>query len=154
MEIRVIDFDVLTSRYINYRTGVNHINKEKDNFLEEIEPIRKEMNSIIASLSSGLVMDNKTQEEKSTKFRTFQQDLVSKEQDFKYKIKGLKDDLNEKCYNELSEIISNWSKENSIDLVTGKMEVVFCNSEYEATDDILNILKEKDLYFEEEIIGK
>lgn len=154
MEIRVVDFDKLTRNYINYRKGVNKINSEKDNFLEEIEPIRKEMNSIISSMSGGLVLDNKSQEEKAIQFRTLQQELVSKEQDFKYKLKGWTDELNEKCYDELSEIIKNWSIENSIDLVTGKMEVVFCNPTFEATDDILNILKEKDLYFEELIEEK
>jgi Skp family chaperone for outer membrane proteins len=154
MEIRVVDFDKLTRNYINYRKGVNKINSEKDNFLQEIEPIRKEMNSIISSMSGGLVLDNRSQEEKAIQFRTLQQELVSKEQDFKYKLKGWTDELNEKCYDELSEIITNWSIENSIDLVTGKMEVVFCNPKFEATDDILNILKEKDLYFEEVIEEK
>lgn len=152
MKIRVVDFDKLTRHYINYREGVNKINTEKDNFLQEIEPIRKEINSIISSMSGGLVLDNKSQEEKAIQFRTLQQELVSKEQDFKYKLKGWTDELNEKCYDELSEIITNWSIENSIDLVTGKMEVVFCNKNFEATNDILNILKEKDLFFEEEVI--
>ena len=152
MKIRVVDFDKLTRHYINYREGVNKINTEKDNFLQEIEPIRKEMNSIISSMSGGLVLDNKSQEEKAIQFRTLQQELFSKEQDFKYKLKGWTDELNEKCYDELSEIITKWSIENSIDLVTGKMEVVFCNKDFESTDDILNILKEKDLFFEEEVI--
>jgi Skp family chaperone for outer membrane proteins len=152
MKIRIVDFDKLTRNYINYREGVNKINLEKDNFLQEIEPIRKEMNSIISGMSGGLVLDNKSQEEKAIQFRTLQQELVSKEQDFKYKLKGWTDELNEKCYDELSDIITKWSLENSIDLVTGKMEVVFCNSNFEATDDILNILKEKNLFFEEEVI--
>jgi len=148
MKTRVIDFEELTRHYINYRTGIDQINKDKDDFLVEIEPIRKEMNSIISSFSSGLVLDNKSQEEKTLQFRTLQQELVSKEQDFKYKIKKIKDELDEKCFDELSKIITEWSIKNSVDLVTGKMEVVYCNPDYESTNEILDILKEKELYIE------
>ena len=49
----------------------------------------------------------------------------------------------------VSEIITEWSKENSIDMVIGKMEVVYCNDECDVTDEIVEILRTKGLYQEE-----
>ncbi len=70
------------------------------------------------------------------------------EQSLKYKIKIMSDELNSKCYDELEIIVSEWANNNSIDLVTGKMEVIFSNDKYDVTDNILEILKERLLFVE------
>ena len=46
MEIRVIDFGILTKHYKNYQDGVELINKEKEDFLKSFEPIKKQLNQI------------------------------------------------------------------------------------------------------------
>lgn len=152
MEIRVIDFDILTTHYKNYRDGVDIINAERENVLKEIEPIKKEMNMIISSAQNGLIIDNKTTQQQAERFQELQRNIVEIDNDFKYKNKKMIDELNSKCYDELSEIISNWAKENSIDLVSGKMEIIYCNDSWDITNDILELLKQKDLYVNREVV--
>lgn len=151
MDIKVIDFEILTRHYKNYREGIYLIEEEKDKFLEKLEPLKKEMNSIISAASSGLIMDNNTQQKRAEDFQKLQGEAIEMDREFKISLKKMTDDLNEKVYDELSEIITEWSLSNSVDLVTGKMEVIYCNDKYDATNSILDILKEKDLYVEYEI---
>lgn len=148
MNIRVVDFEILTRHYNNYRHGVDKIEEEKKEFLKKLEPFKREMNAIISAASSGLVVDNNTQEKRANDFQKIQQEAVELERDFKFSLKKMTDELNEKVYDELSKIISDWSKENDIDLVTGKMEVIFSNDKYDATDSIIEIFKIKNIYVE------
>lgn len=154
MEIRVIDFEILTTHYKNYRDGVDLINAERKSILKEIEPIRKEMNMIISSATNGLIIDGKTKEQQMKRFQELQQELVEIDNDFKAKNKKMVDELNTKSFDELSEIIKHWAENNSIDLVSGKMEIVFCNDKWDVTNDILEILKQKELYVEREIVNE
>lgn len=146
MILRIIDFQELTAHYKNYREGVSEIENKKEDFLNKLEPIKKEMNEILRYAQSGLIVDEQSQKLKSERFQALQQEAVSLDNDFKFELKKMSDDLNEKSYDELSEIIQNWSKENNIDIVIGKMEVVFNKPEFESTEDIIQILKEKNLY--------
>lgn len=148
MEIRVIDFEILTRHYKVYRDGVDIINKEKEKFLKSIEPIRKEMNSIISAATSGLIIDQKTQQQRGEEFQRLQSELVEMDGQFKQKIQEMRDELNLKAYEGLSEIVTEWAKLNSIDLVSGKMEVVYSNPKYDSTDDILEILKQREIFVE------
>jgi Skp family chaperone for outer membrane proteins len=150
MNIKVVDFEILTRHYKNYREGVNIIENEKKEFLKKLDPLKKEMNSIISSASSGLVIDNSIQQKRSEDFQKLQQEAIEMDREFKIQLKKISDDLNEKVYDELSEIINEWSVSNDVDLVTGKMEVIYCNDKYDATNSILDILKDKDLYVDYE----
>ena len=149
MEIRVIDFDKLTRSYTGYREGVMSIETEKKKFISMLDPLKKEMESIINSAKSGIVLDPASQRRKEERFAELQQEAMAVDGDFKAKMRELHDDLNKKTFDELSEIISEWATANSIDLVTGKMEVVFAKDRYDATDDIISILKERGSFFEE-----
>lgn len=151
MNIKVIDFQILTRHYKNYQDGVSVIESEKEKFLEKLEPIKKEMNAIISAASAGLIMDNNSQQKRAEDFQRLQSEAIEMDREFKISLKKMTDDLNEKVYDELSEIINDWSISNNIDLVTGKMEVIYCNDKYDATNSILDILKEKDLYVEVEV---
>lgn len=148
MNIKVIDFQILTRHYKNYQDGVSVIESEKEKFLEKLEPIKKEMNAIISAASAGLIMDNNSQQKRAEDFQRLQSEAIEMDREFKISLKKMTDDLNEKVYDELSEIINDWSISNNIDLVTGKMEVIYCNDKYDATNSILDILKEKDLHVE------
>ncbi len=149
MEIRVIDFDRLTRSYSNYRDGIKSIEGEKNEFLSKLGPLKKEMEDIISSAKSGLLLDPSSQRQKEVRFAELQQEAMQIDGDFKANMRELHDSLNKKTFDELSEIINEWAKENSIDLVTGKMEVVFATERLDATDIIINILKERELYFED-----
>lgn len=149
MEIRVIDFDRLTRSYSEYREGVASIESEKKKFVSMLDPIKKEMEGIINSAKSGLVLDPSSQRRKEERFAELQQEAMAIDGDFKAKMRELHDDLNKKTFDELSEIISEWATSNSIDLVTGKMEVVFAADKYDATDAIVEILKQKGSFYEE-----
>jgi Skp family chaperone for outer membrane proteins len=148
MEIRVLDFGIITSHYVNYQNGVSEINGEKDEFMKGLEPLKKQMNQIISSSANGLILDGKTQQQKIEEFKQLQSEAVEMEREFQYKVKNMTSELNERCYDELEQIVSEWADKNSIDLVTGKMEVIFSNPKYDSTNEILDVLKEKDLFVE------
>jgi len=146
MEIRVVDFDILTQNYKTYQDGIKNMNDVKQSFIKKLEPVRREMEEIIKSTTSGLAIGEKDQEEKEILFNKIQEQGVQIDNDFKTTMRNLQTELNKKTYDELSIIITEWSKVNSIDLVLGKMEVVHLTDKYEITNDILEIIKEKDLY--------
>jgi Skp family chaperone for outer membrane proteins len=72
MEIRVVDFELLTRHFDKYQKGVAEIDKEKAQILESIEPMRKEMQNIIAASQGGIIVDNLTQEQRMEKFQRLQ----------------------------------------------------------------------------------
>jgi len=148
MEIRVLDFDILTKNYKNYQDGIKSIAGEKNQFITKLGPLKSEMESIINAAKSGLVLDPNTQKQKEQRFSELQQEAMRIDGDFKATMRELHDELNKTTFDELSEFVNEWATENSIDLITGKMEVVFANKKYDATNDILEILKSKDLYVE------
>ena len=142
MEIRIIDFEVLTRHYVKYQEGINEINELKKLFMGKIEPFRKEMqNLMIVAQTGGEVL--KAQMER---FEELKQEAVEIDQEYKTKSSEMQDKLTKSTYNDLEQIISEWRELNSIDLVIGKIEVVCLNPKYESTNDILEILKEKNLF--------
>ena len=149
MKLRVTDFEVITKNYSNYQEGIKKIEEEKKDFVKSLEPVKKEMESIISQMSSGIIMDEKTQKEKEDKFRTLQEQAMNIDNQFKVEMRRLHDELNKKTFDELSEIIDEYSKQNDIDMVIGKMEVVYLKEEFEITNNILEILKEKNLFHTE-----
>lgn len=148
MNIRVIDFNEVTKHFITYQEGMSHIRDIRDDFQKKVEPIRKEMQSIISQSSSGLVLDNMSVQDRAEKFQNLQNELVNIDNDYKHEMKKLHDDLNVKTYDELELIVSEWAKNNNIDLVTGKMEVIFVNDKFDSTSEIIEELRIRNLYSE------
>ena len=148
METRIVDFEILTKHYINYQDGVKEINTERDRCGDKMTPLKTEMESIIRTSNSGVVVDQKTQKTRAERFQQLQEEAVEIDGEFKNSMKKLRDDLNTKIYEELSVIISEWGSNNKIDLITGKMEVVYSNPKFEVTDNILTLLKKKELFIE------
>ena len=146
MEIRVLDFDILTKNYKNYQDGLKNIAGEKNQFVTKLGPLKTEMESIVNSAKSGLVLDPNTQRQKEQRFAELQQEAMMIDGDFKAKMRELHDALNKTTFDELTAFVNQWAKENSIDLITGKMEVVYANDKFDATNDILEILKENSYY--------
>lgn len=148
MNIRIVDFEILTQNYKVFVDGKIKINERKDHFLNKVEPLRKEMESLIKAANSGLIVDQNSQQKRMEKFKSLQEEAMRYDNDFKHEFKQMNDELNLTVYNQLESIISEWATTNNIDLVTGKMEVVFVKPEFNVTDQILEVLKEKDLYIE------
>jgi Skp family chaperone for outer membrane proteins len=151
MNLKYVDFEKVTTHFVDYRNGVNEINEKKKEFLNEVEPIRKEMNSIISSTSTGLIVDNRTQQQKAERFQQLQSELMQKDGKFKSVLKQMQDELNSKTFESLQKIISNWATDNSVDVISSKMETIYVNDNYDATDNIIQLLKDTNLFIEVEI---
>ena len=149
MKLRAVDFDTLTRGFQPYIDGYLKIEAEKKSLVDSIQPQKKEIEAIITSASSGLIVDEMTQKRNVERFKVLQDELMKKDQVFKTMLKEMRDELNTSVYDQLAEIITEWAKENSIDMVTGKMEVVYCSDECDSTNDIVEILRTKGLYQEE-----
>ena len=115
--------------------------------LESIDPDKKQMDDIIKRSQSGTAIDEDSQKRDMEDFRKIQDKLMRLDQDFKKRLKEMSDDLNTGVYDQLSEIIEEWATANSINLVMGKMEVIFNTKDIDATDEILEVVKEKGLLY-------
>ena len=144
MEIRIIDFEILTRHYVKYQQGLVEINDLKSSFRDKIEPFRKEMQNLMISAQT----DSEILKEKMERFEELKQQAIDIDHDYKTQVSQMQDKLTKSTYSDLEKIISEWRELNSIDLVIGKIEVVCLNSNYESTNDILEILKEKNLFVE------
>jgi Skp family chaperone for outer membrane proteins len=150
MEFRVVDFEKVTHHYKIYQDGIQKIEDYKDEIIEKVDPIRKQMQNILTAAQSGIVIDSLSEQQRMQKFQSLQQELVSIDKDAKIEITEMRDNLNKLVYSELEKMINDWSVENNIDIVIGKLEVVYLKSQYEITDEILNLLKSKGEFIEEE----
>ena len=154
MELRVIDFEVLTRNFQPYVDGYKNIESEKRKMLESVEPSRKEMQDIIKRSQSGLIVDEMSQKRDMEKFKQLQDALMKADNEFKTQLKELSEDLNTNVYDQLSVIVDEWASANSIDLVMGKMEVIFNTDKVDATNQILEIIKQKGLFYTEVVSGE
>jgi Skp family chaperone for outer membrane proteins len=154
MELRVIDFEVLTRNFQPYVDGYKNIESEKRRMLESVEPSRKEMQEIIKRSQSGLIVDEMSQKRDMEKFKQLQDILMKSDNEFKTQLKELSEDLNTSVYDQLAVIVDAWANENSIDLVMGKMEVIFNTNKVDATNEIMEIIKQKGLFYTESVTGE
>lgn len=145
MIVNVVDFEKLTAIYKPYIDGVNEINNEREKFVQKLEPIRKEMQDLIKSFSSNIEIPGEDKQKKEIRYGQLQEEAYSLDEQFKEKAREMKDELNGRTFNELSAIIDEFIENKEIDMVIGKMEVVFVKPEFEITDGIIELLKEKNL---------
>jgi Skp family chaperone for outer membrane proteins len=148
MEIRIVDFDALTKNYKTYQDRILGLSKTRNSFIDRMDPIKQEMESIINAANSGLILDRNSQEEKNARFSELQEVAMGIDNEFKVTMKKEQDEINKSTYDELAEIITEWTKDKEIDMVIGKMEVVYAKEAVEVTNEILDALKEKGLYNE------
>ena len=116
MEFRVVDFEKVTHHYKLYQDGISNIEDYKNGILKRVEPIRKEMQTIVTASQNGIVVDSMTEQQRMQRFQSLQQDLVSIDKEAKIVITEMRDNLNKEVYSELESIINNWSKSNDIDI--------------------------------------
>jgi Skp family chaperone for outer membrane proteins len=79
---------------------------------------------------------------------------MKSDNEFKTQLKELSEDLNTSVYEQLAVIVDAWANANSIDLVMGKMEVIFNTNKVDATNEIMEIIKQKGLFYTESVTGE
>ncbi len=147
MQTHVVDFEEVLKNYIPYHESLKSIQKDKQEFSNTIEGIKKEMETILSS-SKSLILDDATNRKNQDRFRELQTNAVQVESEFRSHIVAKQNDELEKNFNQVIEIVNDWSQQNSIDLVVNKSSVVYVNPKFEITKDIVEIIKQKGLYQE------
>lgn len=143
MNIKVVNFEILSRHYKNYQDGITKISDTKKEFIERLDPFKKEMEIIINKANNG----EKLTEEQEAKFQDFQNKAVEIDEEFKFTMRKMNDELSKVIYSDLSNFIDEWTKINTeVDLVIGSTEVVFLKEEHDVTEQVLEIIKEKGLH--------
>jgi Skp family chaperone for outer membrane proteins len=143
MTIKVVNFEILSRHYKNYQDGITKISDTKKEFIERLDPFKKEMELIITKANNG----EKLSEEQEAKFQEFQSQAVEIDEDFKFTMRKMNDELSKAIYSDLSNFINEWTTSNTeVDLVIGSTEVVFLKEEHDVTEQVLEIIKQKGLH--------
>ena len=143
MTIKVVNFEILSRHYKNYQDGITKISDTKKKFIERLDPFKKEMETIINKANNG----EKLTEEQEAKFQEFQNQAVEIDEDFKFTMRKMNDELSKTIYSELSNFINEWTTLNTeVDLVIGSTEVVFLKEEHDVTEQVLEIIKKAGLH--------
>jgi Skp family chaperone for outer membrane proteins len=143
MTIKVVNFEILSRHYKNYQDGITKISDTKKQFIERLDPFKKEMETIINKANNG----EKLTEEQEAKFQEFQNQAVEIDEDFKFTMRKMNDELSKAIYSELSNFINEWTTLNTeVDLVIGSTEVVFLKEEHDVTEQVLEIIKKAGLH--------
>lgn len=142
MIIKVVNFETLSRQYVPYQDGITNITNVKKDFIAKLEPFKKELESIINRSQSGEQLDETTQ----TRFNELQEYAVSVDEDFKSTMRKMNDELSKNIYGELAEIIEVWSQKNNIDMIIGSTEVVFLKDKHDVTEQVLEVIREKELH--------
>jgi len=143
MTIKVVNFEILSRHYKNYQDGITKISDTKKEFIERLDPFKKEMEIIINKANNG----EKLTPEQEAKFQDFQNQAVEIDEDFKFTMRKMNDELSKAIYTDLSNFINEWTKLNTeVDLVIGSTEVVFLKEEHDVTEQVLEIIKQEGLH--------
>ena len=144
MKIKVVNFETLSKYYKPYQDGISKINDVKKSFIEKLDPFKRQMEDLITKANSGVEMTK----EQEAKFQELQNQAVEIDEEYKFTMRKMNDELSKAIYSELSQFISDWSDKNDIDMVIGSQEVVTLKPEHDVTSDIIEIVKQNNLYVE------
>lgn len=147
MQTHVLDFEEVLKNYTPYHESLKSIQKDKQQFADTIDDIKKEMETILSS-SKSLILDDATNKKNQDRFRELQTKAVQVESEFRANIVQKQNDELESNFNQVIEIVNDWASQNSIDLVVNKSSVVFVKPEFEITSHIVDVIKQKGLYQE------
>ena len=151
MNIKVVDFEILSKHYVKYQEGITEIDNVKQEFVKRLDPFKDEMQALIKGNPSQTEEEQKVSGER---FQELQEMAMGIDEEFKYKMRQMNDELSKGIYTDLENIISEWGTENEVDMVIGSTEVVFLNQKHNITNSIINILKENGAYIEEPTKGQ
>jgi Skp family chaperone for outer membrane proteins len=146
MEIRVVDFELVTRHFRTYQEGLELVEIEKKFFLESLKPFKAEIQRIMIDNAKEVVPDRRLREQRNENFEKIQKEVVVLEKEYNEKIKKIHDAYTIKTFDELQVIITEWASQAGIDLVTSKMEVIFNSDKIDATNQVIDLLKQKDMF--------
>jgi Skp family chaperone for outer membrane proteins len=147
MTTYVLDFEEVLRNFQPYHESLKMIQKEKKEFSELIEGIKKEMETIIAS-NKSLILDDTTNQKNQLRFRELQNKAVQAESEFRTTIVDKQNEEVEKNFAQIMDLVNDYASEKSLDLVVNKNQVVFVNPKFEITNEIIEIVKQKELYLQ------
>lgn len=147
MTTYVLDFEEVLRNFQPYHESLKMIQAEKKEFADLIEGIKKEMENIISS-SKSLILDDSTNQKNQLRFRELQNKAVQAESEFRSTIVTKQNEEVEKNFQQIMDLVQEYAKEKSFDLVVNKNTVVFVKPEFEITNDVIEIVKQKGLYLE------
>lgn len=147
MKIYVVDFEEVLKNFIPYHESIKTIQKEKEKFSDEVDSIKKEMESIV-NQSKSLLLDEGTQMKNAARFKELQGKAIKLESEFRANIVELQNSELEKNFKDISDVVNEWASKNDLDVVLNKTQILYVSDKYDATDIIIGILKDRSLYQE------
>lgn len=147
MKIYSVDFEQVVKCYKSYVSQMLELEQVKMKHQGEMEVFKKEMESIIASASSGLFMDEASQKAKMQRFKEIQGEATQKENTFRSGIAQTQNKIMEESFESVSNLINDYAKAAQIDMIVSKSQLVFVKDEFDITEHIIDLMKEKDLYY-------
>ena len=145
MNIKVVDFEILSRHYIRYQEGITEIEAVKQEFVKRLDPFRNEMQEL---LKASMTADEAAQKASAERFQILQEEGMQIDEEFKHKMRQMNDELSKGIYNDLEKIITEWASTKDVDMVIGSTEVVFLKQEHYVTSYIIDLLKERELYID------
>jgi Skp family chaperone for outer membrane proteins len=145
MNIKVVDFEILSRHYVKYQEGITKIEQVKEEFVKRLDPFRDEMQEL---LKTSMTADEATQKASAERFQILQEEGIQIDEEFKHKMRQMNDELSKEIYNDLERIITEWASTKDVDMVIGSTEVVFLKQEHYVTSYIIDLLKERELYID------
>lgn len=145
MNIKVVDFEILSRHYVKYQQGITEIETVKQEFVKRLDPFKNEMQEL---LKTSMTADEATQKASAERFQILQEEGMQIDEEFKHKMRKMNDELSKGIYNDLETIITEWASTKDVDMVIGSTEVVFLKEEHYVTKYIIEVLKQKELYID------
>lgn len=148
MKIYTVDFESIIKIYKPYIDEVMILENEKNDHISKIENYKSEMQSIINS-SQTLILDEKIKKEKMERFGNLQNEASKLDNEFRIRISKMQDEMMRRIYSQIESIISDYSIENSIDMIINKTEVIYSSPQVDLTNKVIDLVKDKNLYTDE-----
>lgn len=147
MTTHILDFEEVLRNFEPYHVSLKSIQKEKKEFSELIDAIKTEMETILSG-SKSLILDDATNQKNQMRFKELQNKAVQAESEFRSNIVARQNEEVEKNFQQIMDIVQEYSIENSLDLVVNKSTIVYVNPKLEITQQIIEVVKQKELYVE------
>jgi Skp family chaperone for outer membrane proteins len=151
MNIYCVDYDKVAIRYKTYIEKASELDNLKLKHFQEMEGYKKEMEALVESSKSGLIVDDMTKRINAEKFKALQNKAMTKENNIRAEYQEKQADLMESCFVEISAIIDEYitlNPDKNIDIVINKEQIFYSSGKCELTDEIIELTKQKGLYIE------
>jgi len=151
MNIYCVDYDKVAIRYKTYVEKASELDNLKLKHFQEMEGYKKEMETLVESSKSGLIIDEMTKRINAEKFKALQNKAMTKENNIRAEYQEKQADLMESCFTEISTIINEYiilNHDKNIDIIINKEQIFYASDKCELTNDIIDLIKQKGLYIE------